>query len=101
MVSGVSALEQEDLARRLGLAAGEEHRWVDGYLLGDLEALQSRLRLEPSAEGEVVIRHVPADVDPSRLLGTETVVALDLMDSDDVRERAAGRDALERLLQRV
>ena len=73
----------------------------EGYLLGDLEALQSRLRLDASAAGEVVIRHIPAPVDPSALLRTETVVALDLMDSDDVRERAAGREALDRLLHRV
>lgn len=99
--SGVAALEQSDLARRFGLAAVEGSQRVEGYLLGDFEALQSRLRLDPSAEGEVVIRHVPANVDPSALLGTETVVALDLMDSDNVRERAAGREALDRLLHRV
>ena len=90
-----------DLARRFGLAAVEGSQRVEGYLLGDFEALQTRLRLDPSAEGEVVIRHVPANVDPSALLGTETVVALDLMDSDNVRERAAGREALDRLLHRV
>lgn len=101
VASGVSALEQQDLARRFGLAPVEGSQRVEGYLLGDFEALQSRLRLDPSAEGEVVIRHVPVHVDPSALLGTETVVALDLMDSDDVRERAAGREVLDRLLHRV
>lgn len=99
--SGVSALDQSDLARRFGLAAVEGNQREEGYLLGDLEALQSRLRLDASAAGEVVIRHIPAPVYPSALLRTETVVALDLMDSDDVRERAAGREALERLLHRV
>jgi len=99
--SGVSALDQSDLARRFGLAAVEGNQREEGYLLGDLEALQSRLRLDASAAGEVVIRHIPAPVDPSALLRTETVVALDLMDSDDVRERAAGREALDRLLHRV
>lgn len=101
VASGVSALEQTDLARRFGLAAVEGSQRVEGYLLGDLEALRLRLRLNPSAGGEVVIRHMPADVDPSALLDTEAVVALDLMDSDDVRERAAGREALDRLLHRV
>lgn len=74
---------------------------VEGYLIGDLAALQSRLRLESSAGGEVLIRLVPAEVDPSALLEADTLVALDLMDSDDPRERAAGRDVLDGMLRHV
>lgn len=101
VAAGVTALQRQELARRFGLVALEVDSRVEGYLIGDLVALQSRLRLEPSEEGAVLVRHVPEDVDPSALLGTDPLVALDLMDSDDTRERAAGRDVLERLLKHV
>lgn len=99
--SGVSALVAGDVARRFGLTPGGDDRRVEGYLVGDLDAVVSTLRLEPSAVGDVVVRRVPGGVDPAPLLGGDAVVALDLMDSDDARERAAGRDALERMLRHV
>ena len=101
VVSGATALQRPELARRFGLATLEVDSRVEGYLIGGLEALQSRLRLGPSEEGAVLLRHVSDDVDPSALLGTDPLVVPALMDSDDTRERAAGRDVLEGLLKRV
>lgn len=97
--TGVSVLATDGGARRFGMAAvTTEHRF-DGYVLGDkvdMAVNRCRLRLDPA--GNVTLRALDAAGLADRVLGSDALVSLDLMDSDDVRERAAGREMLDRLL---
>lgn len=97
--TGVSAIADEATAGGFGLAAVTVETRVDGYLRGGLESLIARARLTPEASGNVTVRLLPDGLTVDHLLGGRPVVALDLMDSDDVRERASGREILEGLLR--
>lgn len=99
--AGTDVLTDPLVASRFGLAVIDGDTRLEGYFAGDRGALQRRLRLTSAPEGDVTIRYVTDDLSVEHLYGTDALTALDLMDSDDIRERAAGRDVLERLLGRV
>lgn len=88
-----------EAAGRLGLA---EPNTIDGYLAAGKVADAVRNHgLIRDDEGGVVLRATAMDLDVVRNLANRGVVlaALDLAESLDVRERRAGRDALDRALE--
>ena len=88
-----------DAAGQLGLAATNN---IDGYLaVGDVGGLVSRHGLIRDDQGRVTLRATSMDLGVVRDLSKRSVVlaALDLAESLDVRERRAGRDALDRALE--
>lgn len=85
-------------ARRLGLAATNA---IEGYLAAtDANAVVSRHGLIRDDTGRVTLRATSVDLDVVRDLVSagDVLVALDLAESLDVRERRAGMDALDRAL---
>ncbi len=85
-------------AERLGLAATNA---IDGYLTAtDLEAVVSRHGLIRDDTGSVTLRTTSVDLDVVRDLVSagDVLVALDLAESLDIRERRAGTHALDRAL---
>lgn len=99
--TGISVVAGEAEARRFGLAAVSTEKRVDGYFRGSLEALIRRCRLSPDPSGNATVRLLPEGLSIDHLLGSTPVVALDLMDSDEIRERASGRDMLEELIREI
>jgi excisionase family DNA binding protein len=97
--TGVSAVANEAAARRFGLAAVTSEKRVDGYLRGNLEELTRRCRLTPDPSGNATVRLLPGGLPVDHLLGSTPVVAIDLMDSAETRERGRGRDMLEGMLR--
>lgn len=95
--TGVSSLEEDHVARQFGLVRSGESRRVDGYTPGPLDDIVRRFRLVLDAGGNATVRVLPVGLKVDHLLGTLPVVAVDLMDSEDVRERSSGRDMLEGL----
>ncbi|MEU3846632.1 hypothetical protein AB0E44_06515 [Micrococcus terreus] len=93
----MSSLEDDHEARQFGLVQSAESRRVDGYTRGPLDDIVRRCRLVLNAGGNATVRVLPVGLKVDHLLGTLPVVAVDLMDSEDVRERSSGRDMLERL----
>lgn len=88
-----------DASGRLGLAQTNN---IDGYLaVGHVVGLVSRHGLIRDDEGRVTLRATSMDLDVVRDLSKRSVVlaALDLAESLDVRERRAGLDAIDRLLE--
>lgn len=87
-----------EAAGRLGLAKTDA---IDGYLSsGDVASVVRTHGLIRDDEGRVTLRATTMDLGIVRDLANRGVVlaALDLAESLDVRERRAGRDALERAL---
>ena len=84
----------------LGLAAVSGR--LDGYVSADaLQALVSEFFLSEDREGHAVLRVVAeVGIDLVELIGqrSEVLIALDLAESLDLRERRAGQDGLARLL---
>lgn len=99
--TGVSTVSDERVARRFGLVGVTSEKRVDGYSRGSLEELIRQCRLKPESNGNATIRILPEGLDIDHLLGSTPVVAVDLMDSDEVRERASGRDMLKELIHGV
>lgn len=99
--TGVSAVADEAMARRFGLSAVTSEKRVDGYFRGDMEELAQQCRLSPDPSGNVVVRLLPDGLAIDHLLGSIPVVAVDLMDSDEVRERGSGRNMLDGLLHGI
>lgn len=99
--TGVSAAAEEAVARRFGLAAVAAEKRLDGYLRGDLSTLIEQYRLDSDPAGNAIVRLLPDLLPIDHLLGSVPVVAVDLMDSADVRERGRGRDVLKELLDDV
>lgn len=92
--SGVSAVAGKSRANRFGLAGVRRETRIEGYWGGEIEELLSRVPMQTDAGGNVVLRLAAAALTGSAV-GTDVLVALDLMDSDDVRERGAGRRILD------
>lgn len=100
--TGLSALSDQGLAKKLGLAVARTEG-LDGYLARDqLDDLVARFHLVEDPAGNVTLRvaaddaplHPGGHVDPS-------VLALDLAESLDPRQRAAGTRYLSRQLTRL
>lgn len=94
---GVSALADGTRSRRFGLAGVRSEGRVEGYWDGRLADLLFQVPMQLDGNGNVVLRLVEKAA-MGRAKGADVLVALDLMDSDDVRERGAGRDTLNRFL---
>lgn len=99
--TGISAVADQATAQRFGLAGVASEKRVDGYTHVDLTIVVEKCRLVPDAAGNATVRQLPEGLAVDHLLGTAPVVAIDLMDSDDVRERGSGRDRLKELLDGV
>ncbi|NGP08658.1 hypothetical protein G6038_24930 [Rhodococcus sp. 14C212] len=100
VAGGISALDTDpQMAARFGLTTGH-HSGVDGYVLdAHVEALVDAYGLVPDLAGDVTLRVVS----DSHLALTDgvvpvAVVAVDLMDSLNTRERGAGTRILQELL---
>lgn len=96
--TGDSALADDDVAIRFGLAEARNDSHFDGYLTASLDRAVSSARLREDPSGNVTLRELPTWNLAERVLGSDALIALDLMDSDDVRERSAGRQRIEDLI---
>lgn len=100
--TGLSALSDQRLAKELGLAVARAEG-VDGYLSRDqLDELISRFHLVEDPAGNVTLR-VAADEAPLHPGDPvdASVLALDLAESLDPRQRAAGTRYLSQHLARL
>ncbi|MDQ0092464.1 helix-turn-helix domain-containing protein [Paeniglutamicibacter psychrophenolicus] len=96
--TGVSSIAQDTIADRFGLAGAFEEDRLEGYWVGSIESLLDRIPMALDEVGGVLVRFVDDHELISGAVGSDAVIALDLMDSDDIRERGAGRDALQRMI---
>jgi excisionase family DNA binding protein len=97
--TGLSALSDEMLAKKLGLAVARTEG-LDGYLSRDqLDDLVARFHLVEDPAGNVTLRVAPdeAPLHPGGHVDA-SVLALDLAESLDPRQRAAGTRYLSRQL---
>ncbi len=97
VATGTTALEHGNQLREFGLSLARRN--VEGYVLEeDIESLVEEFSMMHDPEGNVILRGVT--IGDAFIGDTAPVaaVAVDLMDSLDIRERAAGRRVLERLL---
>ena len=110
VVTAASALDSRDggeqLARSLGLATRSWDGQVDGYVtVEQLSRLEREFFMVADGGGKVTLR-VTEDVETLADLrypfrACLPVVALDLAESTDIRERSAGLRALSTLMRRV
>ncbi|XKH58696.1 helix-turn-helix domain-containing protein (plasmid) [Citricoccus nitrophenolicus] len=96
--TGDSALSNEAVAFRFGLTSACSDSRFDGYLTDSLDRVISRARLQQDPTGNVILRQLSDMKLAERALGSDALIALDLMDSDDVRERSAGRHKIQELI---
>lgn len=95
LVSGRSALKDDRIAGRFGLA-GEATEHVEGYVRrGTAGEVASRFGLVDDADGEVLLRISNEDAVASHI-----TVALDLVERGDTRQRSAGLTVLRQALAR-
>lgn len=97
--TGISSLANKATARRFGTAGVAHERRTEGYLsspLGELVSQWSTLR--ESAVGNLVIRTTDHPEAMLQLAGTDTLIALDLMDADDIRDRSSGHKMLDEII---
>ena len=97
--TGISSLADETTARRFGLAGVAHERRTEGYLTSPLGELVSQWStLHESGIGNLVIRTTDHPDAMLQLAGADTLIALDLMDAEDLRERSSGRKMLDEIL---
>lgn len=96
--TGVSSTAQDTVAGRFGLAGGLDKDRLEGYWAGSVESLLERIPLANDEAGGVLVRFVDDPGLISGAVGSDAVIALDLMDSDEIRERGAGRETLQRII---
>jgi hypothetical protein len=93
MLSGRSALQNVQMATRLGLASGES-AIVEGYVHREhLEEVLTRFGLVADAEGEVFL-HISDETPVDSIITT----ALDLVERGTTRERSAAHGVLRSVL---
>jgi hypothetical protein len=113
VLTGTDAVAHDrGIAGRFGLAAGGTAT-VDGYLTAEeLPKLQRKFFLTPAVDGTVTLRTLPDGITRSAAIGhppagrslttaAPAVVALDLAESLDPRERAAGLRVLGELMDNL
>lgn len=113
VLTGTDALaHNRGIAGRFGLAGGGAAA-VDGYLTADeLSKLQRKFFLAPAVDGTATLRALPAGIARTAASGhapagrplkiaTPALVALDLADSLDPRQRAAGLRVLGELIDNL
>lgn len=107
VLTGAAALaHSRGTAARFGLAGGGAGS-IDGYTTsGQLKVLQRRLFLAPAIDGNATLRVLPDGIGitatrPKVGLAGTAVIALDLADSLDVRERTAGLRVLRELMDKL
>ncbi|GAA1856528.1 hypothetical protein GCM10009715_00340 [Paeniglutamicibacter psychrophenolicus] len=96
--TGISSIAEDTVADRFGLAGVLEEDRLEGYWVGSIESLLDRVPMALDEVGGVLVRFVDSPDLISGAVGSDAVIALDLMDSDDIRERGAGRDTLQRII---
>ncbi len=94
----VTSIARDTVAGRFGLAGALDEETLERYWAGSVESLLERIPLANDEAGGVLVRFVDDPGLVSRAVGSDAVIALDLMDSDDIRERGAGRDTLPRVI---
>lgn len=95
--SGVSALSDQTMSKLFDLTAVD--RGADGYVRArDFAHLVTTLGLFDDVEGDVTVRVVPDDAGYAVDHVLTAAVAVDLAESLDTRESAAGTRVLEELL---
>lgn len=107
VLTGAHAIaHSRDTAARFGLASGGTDP-IDGYIMSQqIQVLQRKLFLAPAVDGNATLRMLPdgigiAATRPTAGLVSTSVIALDLADSLDVRQRAAGLRVLSELMGKV
>lgn len=99
LASGVSALHEEAISALFDLTAVDAG--VDGYVRArDLAGVVGGAGLVDDVEGDVIVRVVPDDAGYGVDHIVTAAVAVDLAESLDTRESAAGTRVLEDLLDR-
>jgi hypothetical protein len=99
LASGVSALHDEAMSALFELTAVD--RGVDGYVRArDFAGVVGAAGLVDDVEGDVIVRVVPEDAGYAVDHILTAAVAVDLAESLDTRESAAGIRVLEDLLDR-
>jgi excisionase family DNA binding protein len=108
VLTGAGALgHSRETAARFGLAGGGGAGAIDGYTTSEqLALLQRTLFLAPAVDGNATLRVLPNDIGttatrPSAWVASTAVIALDLADSLDVRERTAGLRVLRELMDKL
>ncbi|MBN7303115.1 DNA-binding protein [Mycobacteroides abscessus subsp. bolletii] len=95
--TGVSALRDLHIAALFDLSAVE--RGTDGYVrAGDFDRVTRKLGMVGDVSGDVRVRVVPDDAGYAADRTLTAAVAVDLMESLDTRESAAGSRVLQGLL---
>lgn len=95
--TGVSALRDPAMSALFGLSPVD--RGVDGYVRArEFEDLVNKFGLFDDAEGDVTVRVVPDDAGYAVDHVLTAAVAVDLADSLDARESAAGKRVLQGML---
>ncbi|OBG81682.1 hypothetical protein A5699_08050 [Mycobacterium sp. E802] len=98
LATGVSALRDPQVAALFDLSSPAD-RGFDGYVAArDLDDVVTRLGLFDDIAGDVTVRVVPDDAGYAVDRQLVAAVAVDLSESLDTREAAAGERVLEELL---
>lgn len=97
--TGISSLTDKATARRFGMSGVAHESRTEGYLNSPLSELVSRWSTLPeSGAGNLAIGTTGHPDAMHQLAGTDTLIALDLMDADDIRARSSGRKMLDEIL---
>lgn len=100
-LTGTSALDADPKLTKLFGLSGARTNTVDGYVSTEnVAALVSGLFLVRDIDGNVTLRVTDAEYHSNRIASVATV-ALDLADSLDPRQRAAGLRALTRMMRKL
>jgi hypothetical protein len=100
-LTGTSAIDADPKLTRLFGLSGARAASVDGYVSAEaVAALVNRFFLVRDIDGNVTLRVTDAEYHSSRIASVATV-ALDLADSLDPRQRAAGLRALTRMMRKL
>lgn len=86
---------------RFVIAVYQNESRFEGHWTRTVEALLKRVPMTLDETGGVRVRIAEVSEISPHAVGSDAVMALDLMDSDDIRERGAGRNMLRMLIAHV
>lgn len=98
-LTGPSAVTEHHRNQHEALEKLPAHGRLDGYLTRRSAAVIREANPSREASGNVLLRLVPEPDLARRSIGSDSLVALDLMDSDVAAEREAGAELVETMLR--